>query len=99
MTLIGTCRDPAQITWPAPLQSGRLADYCGEAETVIRATSSCSPAREYRDSIPEGAGPAGQPSHIFSVDVLARATPWDGRESGDEPARETADRVLAGARG
>jgi hypothetical protein len=27
--------------------------------------------REHRDSIPEGAGRAGQPSHIFHVDVLA----------------------------
>ena len=30
--------------------------------TSDAATSSCSPVREHRDSIPEGAGPAGQPS-------------------------------------
>jgi hypothetical protein len=31
----------------------------------MRARWSRSLVREHRDSIPEGAGPAGQPSHIF----------------------------------
>jgi hypothetical protein len=31
--------------------------------------------REHRDSIPKGAGPAGQPSHRLTVAMLARACP------------------------
>jgi hypothetical protein len=50
--------------------------------------------REHRDSIPVGAGPAGQPSHIVTtVDVLALRHPlqWDGGDGGamakkDHPA-------------
>ena len=42
--------------------------------------------REHRDSIPEGAGPAGQPSRIFTVDVLALRHPpsSDGGDGGDD---------------
>src|SRR5262245_27354347 len=48
------------------------------------ATSSCSPVREHRDSIPEGAGPAGQPSHIFHRRCACPAPPlqWDGGDGG-----------------
>jgi hypothetical protein len=34
--------------------------------------------REHRDSIPEGAGPAGQPLHPFTVGVLALRHPSNG---------------------
>jgi hypothetical protein len=69
MTLIGTCREPARagsnyLAGTAPKRR-RLADYAARQKPATRATSSCSPVREHRDSIPEGAGPAGQPLHIF----------------------------------
>jgi hypothetical protein len=57
--------------------------------------------REHRDSIPEGAGPAGQPSHIFTVDVLALRHPlqWDGDDGGtmakDETKRSAEARACA----
>jgi hypothetical protein len=48
-----------KTTWPAPLQSG---DGCARPKPATRATSSCSPVREHRDSIPEGAGPGSRPA-------------------------------------
>src|SRR5262249_15636787 len=65
----------AQTTWPAPLQSG---DGCARPKPATRATSSCSPVREHHDSIPEGAGPAGQPSHPFTVGMFALRHPSNG---------------------
>src|SRR5262245_13297281 len=61
------------------------------------ATSSCSPVREHRDSIPEGAGPAGQPSHIFHRRCACPAPPlqWDGGDGGTMAKDETASKRSA----
>jgi hypothetical protein len=45
-----------------------------------------SPLREHRDSIPEGAGPAGQPSHpSHRRDACPAPTPLDGYDGGACP--------------
>jgi hypothetical protein len=68
-------REPAQTTWPAPLQSrDGWPNMRQEPKPATRATS-CSPVREYRGSIPDGAGPAGQPSHIFHRRCACPAPP------------------------
>src|SRR5262245_28513915 len=66
------------------------------------ATSSCSPVREHRDSIPEGAGPAGQPSHIFHRRCACPAPPlqWDGGDGGtmandDTASKRRAEEIIA----
>src|SRR5262249_43005997 len=63
----------------------RLAEYAARPKPATRPTSSCSPVREHRDSIPEGAGPAGQPSHIFHRRCACPAPPlrWGGGEHRD----------------
>src|SRR5262249_14380087 len=49
--------------------------------------------REHRDSIPEGSGPAGQPSHIFHRRCACPAPPlqWDGGDGGTMAKKTTAD--------
>src|SRR5262245_39005620 len=60
-------------------------NYAARPKPATRATSSCSPVRKHRGSIPEGAGPAGQPSHIFHRRCACPAPPlqWDGGEHRD----------------
>jgi hypothetical protein len=52
--------------------------------------------REHRDSIPKGAGPAGQPSHISTVDVLAlrHRLQWDGGDGGTMAKKDPASKRL-----
>src|SRR5215472_14614464 len=82
MTLIGTVGSN-YLAGTAPKRR-RLADYAARPKPATRATSSCSPVRKHRGSIPEGAGPAGQPSHIFHRRCACPAPPlqWDGGDGG-----------------
>src|SRR4029453_8249928 len=52
---------------------------------------------EPRDSIPEGAGPAGQPSHIFHRRCACPAPPlqWDGGDGGTMAKDESAPKRSA----
>jgi hypothetical protein len=52
--------------------------------------------REHRDSIPKGAGPAGQPSHIIPPSMcLPRATlQWDGGDGGTMAKKDAASKRL-----
>src|SRR5215472_3466962 len=69
----------------------RLAEYAARPKPATRPTSSCSLVGEHRDSIPEGAGPAGQPSHIFHRRCACPAPPlqWDGGDGGNMAKDET----------
>src|SRR5215468_1539464 len=75
----------------------RLAEYAARPKPATRPTSSCSPVREHRDSIPEDAGPAGQPSHIFHRRCACPAPPlqWDGGDGGTMAKKDAALKRLA----
>jgi hypothetical protein len=55
--------------------------------------------REHRDNIPKGAGPAGQPSHIFHRRCAcpAPSLQWDGGDGGTMAKKDTASKRQAEA--